>query len=552
MHSELLVPEPRAHRRVDAIPVLAASGNRSHAFDDSDASECRSTYAAFEPLLSEIAEHLNSRPPGQLSAGLGAGLRRLVDHFGLDRASIFQMDDNGQNVALTHCHPVTGFDIVTQLNGSQVPWTFAKLLAGEIVYFSRLDELPAEAGRDREAFFRVGTRSGVAFPLSTVGSGVIGVMTFSRLVEALDWQESVIQKLRVAAQVFAGALGQCRTEERLREARQEIDRLSELLQKEPVSSRPNGRPPDDCAEIVGQSDGLKKVLAQVRQVAATDATVLLLGETGTGKELLATAIHDLSPRRERPMVKVNCAALPATLVESELFGREKGAYTGALSRQLGRFEMADGSTIFLDEIGDLSPEVQIKLLRFLQEGILERVGSPRPIRVRVRVIAATNRDLAEAVRLGRFREDLFYRLNVFPITVPPLRERPEDIPLLVWQFIEQFCKSLGKSVRAVAEESMDALRRYPWPGNVRELRNVIERAMIAGNGPTLRISLPTPAPHSGDTSMALADVEQAHIRRVLDLTGWRVRGSGGAAELMHIKPTTLESRMAKYGILRPC
>ena len=225
-------------------------------------------------------------------------------------------------------------------------------------------------------------------------------------------------------------------------------------------------------------------------MAGAEATVLLLGETGTGKELMATAIHNLSSRRGRTMVKVNCAALPATLVESELFGREKGAYTGALSKQIGRFELAHHSTIFLDEVGELPQEVQVKLLRVLQEGQLEHLGSPKPIHVNVRVVAATNRDLGRMVREGRFREDLYYRLNVFPITVPPLRERRQDIPLMVWAFVEEFSKALGKTIRAVAKESMDALQSYAWPGNVRELRNVIERAMIVSAGPTLHVAAP--------------------------------------------------------------
>jgi PAS domain S-box-containing protein len=340
-------------------------------------------------------------------------------------------------------------------------------------------------------------------------------------------------------------------EEAVRQALLEVRRLKDQLQAENVYLREEIRAALNFGAIIGQSAAIKRVLRQAEQVAGTDATVLLLGETGTGKELLASAIHHLSPRRDRPMVKVNCAALPATLVESELFGREKGAYTGALSKQAGRFELAHGSTIFLDEVGDLPPEVQVKLLRVLQEGTLEHLGSPKPIQVNVRVIAATNRDLAQAVRDGRFREDLFYRLNVFPITVPPLREHPEDIPLLVWAFVEEFARTLGKTIRAIARESMEALQRYPWPGNVRELRNIIERAMITGTGPTLRIALPGIADSVAPRSLALEDVEREHILHVLALTDWRVRGKDGAAEMLRLKPTTLESRMSKLGIQRP-
>jgi transcriptional regulator with GAF, ATPase, and Fis domain len=303
--------------------------------------------------------------------------------------------------------------------------------------------------------------------------------------------------------------------------------------------------------IIGQSAALRRALEQVNQVAATDSTVLLLGETGTGKELLATQIHALSVRRNRAMVRVNCAAIPATLIESELFGREKGAFTGALARQIGRFEVANGSTIFLDEIGDLPRETQIKLLRVLQERQIERLGSPQPITVDTRIIAATHRNLEQRIAEGTFREDLYYRLNVFPIHVPPLRERLEDIPLLVWRFVQEFSKSFGKHVDSIAEDSMTALQRYEWPGNLRELRNVVERAMITSQGGRLTITAPETSVAASQRSQRLVDVEREHMRRVLDAANWRIRGPGGAAERLGVKPTTLETRMAKLGIKRP-
>jgi PAS domain S-box-containing protein len=365
--------------------------------------------------------------------------------------------------------------------------------------------------------------------------------------------DAVIQEngKRLVLSIVRDVTERKQAEEALCKALLEVRRLKDQLQAENVYLREEIRGAHSVGEIIGQGPAIKQVLTQVEQVAGTDSTVLLLGETGTGKELLATALHNLSPRRARAMVKVNCAALPATLVESELFGREKGAYTGALSKQVGRFELAHGSTIFLDEVGDLPAEVQVKLLRVLQEGTLEHLGSPKPIAVNVRVIAASNRDLAQAVREGRFREDLFYRLNVFPITVPPLRERREDIPLLVWAFVEEFTQTLGKTIRAIAKESMEALQAYAWPGNVRELRNLIERAMITSTGPTLRVSVPAIAESITAKSMAMEDVEREHILHVLELTRWRIRGKNGAAEMLCLKPTTLESRMAKLGIQRP-
>jgi transcriptional regulator with GAF, ATPase, and Fis domain len=303
--------------------------------------------------------------------------------------------------------------------------------------------------------------------------------------------------------------------------------------------------------MIGESLALRQVEEQVEQVAPTNSTVLLLGETGSGKEMFATQIHELSARRSRPMVRVNCAAIPATLIESELFGREKGAYTGALARQIGRFEMADHSTIFLDEIGDLPLEVQVKLLRVLEERQIERLGSPRPIRVDTRIIAATHRDLNRLIAAGTFREDLYYRLCVFPIRVPPLRERADDIPLLVRRFVEEFAIAFGKQVDSISKDDMAALQQYSWPGNIRELRNVVERAMIMGTGRRLTFPvLATPIASAG-RSAKLKDVEREHIRTVIESTGWRVRGVDGAATRLGLKPTTLESRLAKLGLRRP-
>jgi len=303
--------------------------------------------------------------------------------------------------------------------------------------------------------------------------------------------------------------------------------------------------------IVAESEAMRRVLKQVEQVAATDASVLLLGETGTGKELVATMIHERSARRGRPMVRVNCAAIPATLIESELFGREKGAFTDALTRQLGRFELADQSTIFLDEIGDLPAEVQIKLLRVLEERQIERLGSPKPILVNVRIIAATHRNLEQRIAAGAFREDLFYRLNVFPIPLPPLRERVDDIPLLVALFVDEFSRLFQKPIDEIRRETIAALKHYVWPGNIRELRNIVERAMIVAKGPRLSIPVPGSSPGVRNRSAKLIDVQRDHIRAVLEASGWRIRGTGGAADQLGLRPTTLETRMAKLGLTRP-
>ena len=295
---------------------------------------------------------------------------------------------------------------------------------------------------------------------------------------------------------------------------------------------------------------MKKVLTQAEQVAQTDSTVLLLGETGTGKELLARAIHSMSLRKDRPLVTVNCASLPPTLIESELFGREKGAYTGAMTKMIGRFEIADGSTLFLDEIGELPLELQSKLLRVLEEGNFERLGSTKPLHVNVRIIAATNRDIEQEVKDGKFRRDLFYRLNVFPIVIPPLRERPEDIPLLVRAVVKEFQKRMGKEIESIPKKTMQALQSYSWPGNVRELRNLIEHAMILSKGKTLDVHVPKRASSETDATGNLQDMERKHMVAVLEKTGWRIAGQGGAAEVLGLKRTTLQAKMKKLGIKR--
>jgi formate hydrogenlyase transcriptional activator len=375
-----------------------------------------------------------------------------------------------------------------------------------------------------------------------------------------EWRWVVISALPSYAPdgAFAGYIGSCLDVTGEKEAKigtenalREVRRLRDQLRGESAYVRRQGPERFDHGIAVGQSAAARRVLEQVEQVAPTDSTVLLLGETGTGKELCATQIHERSSRRGRPMIRVNCAAIPSTLIESELFGREKGAFTGALARQIGRFEMADHSTIFLDEIGDLPGEVQIKLLRVLEERQIERLGSPRVIPVDTRIVAATHRNLEQLMTAGTFRDDLYYRLHVFPIQVPALRQRVEDIPLLVWHFVEEFSKAFGKRIESIGKKDLAALQEYPWPGNIRELRNVVERAMITATGPRLTIELPQATPTASRRSVKLVDVERSHIRSVLESSRWRIRGVGGAAEQLGLKPTTLETRLAKLGLKRP-
>ena len=333
----------------------------------------------------------------------------------------------------------------------------------------------------------------------------------------------------------------------------EIKKLKDQLEAERAYLQEEIKLEYNHENIIGQSDGINYVLYKVEQIAGSNTIVLVLGETGTGKELVARAIHGLSLRKERALVKVNCATLPSNLIESELFGHEKGAFTGAHSRHLGRFEVADGTTIFLDEIGELPLELQPKLLRVIQDGEFERLGSSHTIKVDVRIIAATNRNLEEEVRRGRFREDLWYRLNVFPITMPPLRDRLDDIPPLVDFYVQKISKRMGKSIEIIPTGVMNALQKYHWPGNVRELENVLERALINSSGPKLRLvdELKTQQKDLLTAQKKLEAVEREHIVRILEQTQWKVSGENGAADILGLNRSTLRARMRKLGILKP-
>ncbi len=347
-----------------------------------------------------------------------------------------------------------------------------------------------------------------------------------------------------------------RVEERtveLRTALSEIKALKDQLETENIYFRREIKMKHQLDHILGQSDGLKYVLYRAEQVAPANTTVLILGETGTGKELIAAAIHDMRPRKDRPMITVNCAALPGNLIESELFGREKGAFTGADTRQVGRFEVAHGSTLCLDEIGELPLEVQAKLLRVIQHNEFERLGSSHTVKVDVRIVATTNRNLEEEVRNGRFRQDLYYRLNVFPITVPPLRQRKEDIPLMVQAFVERYSRKLGKQITSVQKETLKALQDYPWPGNVRELESIIERAVILCPGPVLQLAdkLEISSPPLSSAVRTLEETERNQISKILSETRWRIEGKDGAAAILGLHPSTLRARMHKLGIVRP-
>lgn len=504
----------------------------------------------FEVLLSELSSTFVNLPAHEIDLKICDGLKSIVEFLGFDRSAISEFTEDQTQLVRTHWYSIPGVRMMPYESMADRLPEWVKSVRRGISSFSNVNELPAKSWREKEMSESLGYKSVISIPL-IVGKTVLGAVVFSSAHLERKWPEDLTRRLRLVGEIFAGALERKRAELKLEKAFREINKLKDQLEAENIYLRDEIQVLHRHEEILGQSDPIRKTLNQVEQVAHTDSTVLILGETGTGKELLARAIHDLSSRREKTMVKVNCAALPATLIESELFGRERGAYTGALNKQIGRFEAAHGSTIFLDEIGELPLELQAKLLRVFQEGQFERLGSNQTLTTDARVITATNRDLAQEVKAGKFRQDLYYRLNVFPISVPPLRERREDIPILTWAFVREFSALMGKPIESISKTSMDACVRYLWPGNVRELRNVVERAMIMHKGgSTLHLNPAGPVGSPMTQTTALEEVERQHILSVLESTGWRVRGKGGAAELLNLNPSTLDSKLMKLGLKR--
>lgn len=507
------------------------------------------SHLGFHRLVAEVAARLGGIDPAGIDRAITDSLRQIGEALQLDWVVLWRTKKGETTAASSHswvrgtCAAPEPFSI------QSIPSIVARLESGEPCYFGVMDELPDLGAR--QLCEQHGIRSGAALPLPSAEEDVLSALTLGSMAHAQDWDPSSLEALRLFGRVLSQSCARSASQRALQDARDEIRQLRDRVASDNSESRREVQILGTSCPVVSESPVMRQVLAQVEQVASTPATVLLLGETGTGKEVIAHAIHDLSPRRQRRMIRVSCGALPTTLIESELFGRERGAYTGALSRQVGRFEAAHGSTLFLDEIGELPMDVQVKLLRALQDRVIERLGSAQSIKVDVRIIAATNRNLEDAVRDKTFREDLFYRLNVFPIVVPPLREHIEDIPGLVWSFINEFSTMFAKPIDSISKESLQELQNYPWPGNVRELRNVIERAIIVANSRHLVVPTPRLATRpASQTRMTLAALEVEHIRSVLESTDWRVRGPGGAAERLGLKPTTLESRMAKLGIRR--
>jgi formate hydrogenlyase transcriptional activator len=515
---------------------------------------------SLESLLVSIATNLLSQPVEYFDASIDDMLYRLIRVLDVERSTFGVADPLDGVLRTTHAVAIPGvapFPIGMSI-AETTPWVLKQLSEKRVpVIISSLSDFPPEASVDVQAVRAFGAKSFALFPI-VAGGQLLGAVSFGTMLRERPWPPPVVDRLRLIGEIFAGALLRREHERRLRDTVAEVEALRERLQWENDYLRAATLGAEGFEDIIGESPALQSVLFEVEQVAPADSTVLLLGETGTGKELIAKAIHARSRRCHRTLVKVNCAALPPTLIESELFGHEKGAFTGALSRKIGRFELAHGGTLFLDEIGELPLALQTKLLRVLQEKEFERVGSSVTQKVDVRVIAASNRNLAEAVREGTFRSDLYYRLRVFPIELPPLRARKEDVPLLVWHFLEQLTRTIGKQIERVPAATMARLIAYDWPGNIRELRNVLERALLLSPGPVLRLDelgdtlqAAEPANTGGGGARALEDVEREHILRTLEACDWRVKGQGNAAAQLKLHPNTLQSRMKKLGIRRP-
>jgi formate hydrogenlyase transcriptional activator len=518
---------------------------------DADLDAATSGHSAIQQVIAQLAERFVTVEPDAVDDTVDEGLHRIAEALGVDQAALWRKNADDTNAVASHVWIRPGQSAPSDLGRlASIHLIAAKLNSGEAMWFTHIDEVPDPA--DQEALRQHSIRSAIVIPVVLNGGASGTALAFCSTTTDHGWSPAVIEQLRLVSGVFALALARGASLKALQRALDELSRLKERMAEETVLGPSVVRPFLGSRQIVSAAPAVRQALAQVEQVAPTPATVLLLGETGVGKEVFARAIHELSPWRHRQMIRVSCAAIPSALIESELFGRERGAYTGALSRQIGRFEAANQSTLFLDEIGELSAEVQIKLLRVLQERVIERLGSTQPVKVDVRIIAATNRNLEKTVEENRFREDLFYRLNVFPIVIPPLRERVEDIPTLAWEFVNEFSRTLGKRIESISKESLRQLQLYSWPGNVRELRNVIERAVIIASGPQLTVSIPAPVgTRPPRPSLTLKDLEMEHILATLKITNWRIRGAGGAAERLGLKPTTLEIRMAKLGVTRP-
>ncbi len=492
-------------------------------------------------------------PAEHVDEHIERALQQVVDFINFDRGTLLNLPDKNGRFQGTLCWARDCSRFHDKYCTSDFPWVYKKIHESKKpLFIENVDELPDEAENDKKFFKRINIKTTIFIPI-VVGGHIIGSLSFGSFNVKRSIPKNTIDMLSIVSVILANALQRRNNEAELKQAIKEIQELKNKLAVENISLQEEIRTVGGSGQLIGQSDAMRNVMVQVGKVAKTDSTVLILGETGTGKELIARAIHEGSSRKDKPLIRIDCGGLPPSIIENELFGHEKGAFTGAVGKQLGRLEIADGSTLFLDEIGELPLSVQTKLLRVLEEGQFERLGSYKTINVNVRVVAATNRVLAKEVKNGSFREDLYYRLNVFPIDVPPLRMRKSDISLLVEYYAKFFAQRLNKNITGISSNDMGALMNYSWPGNIRELRNIVERSVILAQGPTLRIKISEyqeDSPNKSEHPLTLSELERKHILEALRLTDGRVSGPKGAAAILGINHKTLESRMKKLGVRR--
>ena len=505
-----------------------------------------------EKLIVEFSSEFTNTPVPEIDGKINQALKQIVECIGLDRCSFWEVSDDQKELKLVHQNVVPGqLKIPGGLAYKDFPWVLQNGIDDKYVCFNRLEDLPEEAAIDKESFRLLGAKSSLIIPYH-IGGKPIALMTFANVQQERTFSAGLISRLELIGEIITGAVYRKRMEEKYQGYVIEAKNLDKHIMPGDFPIRQETKNECSYEGIIGNSAAMKLVFSRMEQVAPTDSVVLIMGETGTGKGVIASTIHELSSRKDKKMVTVNCAALTPSLIESELFGREKGAYTGSTEMQIGRFELADKGTLILDEITELPLDLQAKLLRAIQEGEFERLGSPKTIKVDVRILALTSRNLKEEVLKGRFRQDLYYRINVFPITMPPLRERNDDISFLAEGFLEQFNRKMQKGIKTISKQTMTELMKYSWPGNVRELKHIIERAVIMTKGTSLHLTekLDDSESHISEEHFItkLAEVEKRHILKILEKTNWRIDGSKGAAILLGLHPNTLRGRMQKLGI----
>jgi len=508
----------------------------------------------YQALVASVSSQLVKTTDKEADRTIQNCMRSVCEFIGTDRSTIFWIDESTNVAAVAYSWSSDNSD-VAPVSMSQFPEFAMHLRAFRPVRIDDVANLPDKYRVDRASLEKFDLKSLLIIPMVVSGQAV-GGLSSGRLKEQQDWSDQDVDDLTVFAELFANFVLRLKSRIALKETMVKLGQATERLEAENVYLRQEIELTHGFDDIVGQSDVVLRSLQLVEQVAPTRTPVLIHGETGTGKELVARAIHELSDRCDRPLVKVNCAALPANLIESELFGHERGAFTGADSSKRGRFDLADCSTLFLDEIGEIPVELQAKLLRVLQEGEFDRLGGSKTIKVDVRLVCATNRNLAESVQAGEFRSDLYYRINTFPIEIPALRDRGDDIQLLAEHFVKTHAPRLGRDVSEISAEMMSQLRNYSWPGNVRELEGIVQRALISSSGPVLDLAEPlvTQAGQTHEAESTVSDlrlVEREHIVAVLEDANWKISGASGAAAKLGIPPSTLRSKMKKLSIARP-